>query len=635
MTEAVKNELICDIEIYHGFLLICFKRLIDGAVLTMEESDRSTIDRERLRRIMLSHKIITYNGMSFDIPLIWYFLSGASVADVKRACDQIINGNVKYWDAPKLLGIEIPRLDHIDLIEPQPNAFASLKVLNGRLHGKRMQDLPYPPDARLTHSQMDEVTAYCGNDLDATELVYISLKDAIAMREALGAQYRMDFRSKSDSQIGEAIIKKRVEQKTGQRVERVSTPGGTTFRYKIPDYMKFDSPELQKILERLRETDFIVQHNGKVDLPDWLGKAAIKIGNTTYQMGIGGLHSTEKNRSVYADDDHILYDFDVASYYPAIILGSGLYPKALGRAFLDEYRAIREERIVAKRNGDKVRDSGLKIALNGTFGKMGSVYSILYAPHLMIAVTLTGQLALLMLIERAEAAGIPVVSGNTDGVVFRCPRYLESKLWAITKQWEADTGFDLESTEYLSLHNQSVNTYIAVKPDGKVKRKGVLANPRAEGDIRTQLMNSPSMNVCADAAVAHITTGQDIEEYIRGCTDIRDFVTVVKVTGGGTWRGGYLGKVVRFIWSTDGEPIYYKDPHPTTGNYKKVPRTDGCKPVMDLPDEFPDDIDYSAYVQAAREILLDIGFDKREAPPPKAKVFKYNVEGWLKAAVLG
>lgn len=601
----------------------------------MEESDRASIDREKLRRIMVQNKLVTYNGQGFDIPLIWYFLNGATGADVKRAADQIINGNVRYWEAEKLLNITIPRLDHIDLIEPQPNAFASLKTLNGRLHGKKMQDLPYPPDARLTHAQMDEVIKYCGNDLDATELLYEALIEPLAMRAALGAQYRMDFMSKSDSQIGEAIIKSRVEKSTRERVQKVPTPGGTTFRYKIPEYMVFQRPELQQILDRLRDTDFIVQHNGKVDLPDWLSKTSISIGTSTYQMGIGGLHSTEKNRSVYADDGHVLYDYDVASYYPAIILGSGLYPKALGRSFLDEYGAIRTERIRAKKEGDKVKDAGLKIALNGTFGKMGSPYSILYAPHLMIAVTLTGQLALLMLIERAEAAGIPVVSGNTDGVVFRCPTYLEPKLVEITKQWESDTGFDLESTQYLSLHSQSVNTYIAIKPDGKVKRKGVLANPRAEGDLRTQMMNSPSMNVCADAAVAHITTGQDVEEYIRGCRDIRDFVTVVKVNGGGTWRGDYLGKVVRYIWSENGEPIFYKDPHPKTGNYKKVSRTDGCRPMMDLPDEFPEDIDYQAYVQSAREILLDVGFNRRPPPPVKVKVYKYNRIGWIKVGLVG
>lgn len=287
------------------------------------------------------------------------------------------------------------------------------------------------------------------------------------------------------------------------------------------------------------------------------------------------------------------------------------------------------------RERESAMDQGFKTSLNGTFGKLGSPYSVLYAPHLMIAVTLTGQLALLMLIERAERAGIPVVSGNTDGVVFRCPKYLEPKLWEITKQWEADTGFDLESTEYTSVHSQSVNTYIAIKPDGKIKRKGVLANPRADGDLRTQMMNSPSMNVCADAAVAHITAGVDVEEYIRNSRDIRDFVTVVKVTGGGTWRGEYLGKVVRYIWAEDGEPIFYKDAHKTTGNFKKVSRTDGCRPMMDLPDEFPEDIDYAVYVAAACEILLDVGFHHRTPAPAKAKVFKYNRVGWIMTSLVG
>ncbi|KKS65278.1 MAG: hypothetical protein UV34_C0020G0001, partial [Parcubacteria group bacterium GW2011_GWB1_42_6] len=40
----------------------------------------------------------------------------------------------------------------------------------------------------------------------------------------------------------------------------------------------------------------------------------------------------------------------------------------------------------------------------------------------MIQVTITGQLALLMLIERLELCGVPVISANTDGLVVECPR---------------------------------------------------------------------------------------------------------------------------------------------------------------------------------------------------------------------
>jgi hypothetical protein len=88
------------------------------------------------------------------------------------------------------------------------------------------------------------------------------------------------------------------------------------------------------MLQRLRETNFYVEHDGKVELPDWLDGKQITIGESTYAMGIGGLHSTESNRSTYADDDHVLVDVDVASYYPAIIINSGLYPKALGPDFI-------------------------------------------------------------------------------------------------------------------------------------------------------------------------------------------------------------------------------------------------------------------------------------------------------------
>jgi hypothetical protein len=48
-------------------------------------------------------------------------------------------------------------------------------------------------------------------------------------------------------------------------------------------------------------------------------------------------------------------DADVASYYPAIILSLGLYPEAIGPAFLDVYREIRDQRVVAKRKAKEIK----------------------------------------------------------------------------------------------------------------------------------------------------------------------------------------------------------------------------------------------------------------------------------------
>lgn len=643
---APKPTLICDTECYFGYFLVAFKRVSDGKVVTIEMSDRTPRDEDdakrlRVRSILLQNRIITFNGMGYDMPLLWYFISGATNAELKQASDRIINGRVRYWETERLLGISIPReVDHVDLIEPQPNPFVSLKTLNGRLHGRKMQDLPIEPDAALSTADMDLLTRYCGNDLDATHLLLNAIKEPIEMREAFSAEYKIDLRSKSDAQMGEAMIKRRVEQALGERVQKAPVEAGSSFPFKIPNWLKVEHPALREIVDKLRESQFYIQPDGKVEGPPWLQSCSLTIGETQYAMGIGGLHSTESNRALHSDDDHVLIDFDVASYYPAIILNSGLYPKALGPEFLKVFRSIRDERVAAKRGGDKTKDKGLKIAVNGCFGKLGSSYSVLYAPHLMIAITLGGQMALLMLIDRAERAGIRVVSGNTDGVVFRCPRHLagpieNSRLTAgalkqIIEQWEEDTGFELEATEYRSLYSASVNSYYAFKPDGKPKVKGPGWTGRHESppDMRTQLMKNPAAEICSLAVIELINHGTPLEQTIRACSDIRDFVTVVKVDGGATWRGEYLGKVVRYYWAADGEEIYRKKAHATTGNHAKVPKTDGCRPLMELPDELPGDIDYARYVAEAERILVDIGYSEPPRVVKPLRIYKHNAILW-------
>ena len=674
----VKPDAICDTECYPNFWSIGFKRVRDGKLVVLEKSHRQELDVERLATIMATHRIITYNGGNYDLPMIAYALTGATNAQLKAANDRIIIARLRPWQAEEAFGFKISRKwTHIDLmpVSPSPPTKSggesfptSLKTLQGRLHGQKMQDLPYEPDTPLTEAQMDVVLSYMGNDLDATHNLFDALQEPLELRAALGAEYGLDLMSKSDAQCGEAMIKRRVEQLTGERVFKENTPAGTSFPFKVPDWFKVEHPELKRIAERLATSEFIVRADGKVENPAWLDDCTIEIGGMPYSMGIGGLHSTERERALYSDDDHVLYDFDVASYYAAIILNSGLYPRSMGRAFLEVFRMIRDERVKAKRRAKeiddlvkvsgwtdelrrekaamKTKEKGLKIALNGCFGKLGSPFSVLYAPHLMIAITLGGQLALLMLIDRAVRAGIGVVSGNTDGVVFRCPRHLggpierdrlvSGALKDIVEQWEADTGFELEATEYQALYNANVNRYIAIKPDGKAKRKGKgLVSPRAPGeeDLRTQLMVNRDMEVCSNAVVEYLVNGTPLEETIRACIDVRDFLTVVNVAGGGTWAGKYLGKVVRYYWAKDGEEIFYKKANASTGNHKKVSSSEGCEPLMDLTGAIPANLDYDRYVARAKEILMEIGADKRPPPIKPLRIFKYNAIGWFAVAV--
>ena len=348
-------------------------------------------------------------------------------------------------------------------------------------------------------------------------------------------------------------------------------------------------------------------------MPAELKDLKIPIAAGVYRMGIGGLHSSEQKQAHFADADTLLIDRDVTSYYPAIILNQGLYPAHLGTAFLRVYQQLVSRRIHAKKVGDKVGADSLKITINGSFGKLGSPYSVLYSPHLLIQTTVTGQLALLMLIERLELAGIPVVSANTDGAIIKCPVARQGELQAIVKGWERDTGFLTEETRYKAVFCRDVNNYIAVKEDNTAKVKGAYAELGSSGN--TRLSKNPTGLICADAVIAFLTTGKPVTETVRQCRNLTRFVVVRSVTGGAVEDGVYLGKSIRWYYAQGeaGEIIYAK-------NGNKVPRSDGGKPIMLLPKDFPEDVNYDWYEAEALDILRDLaypGMPEKQVTPPE------------------
>ena len=73
-------------------------------------------------------------------------------------------------------------------------------------------------------------------------------------------------------------------------------------------------------------------------------------------------------------------------------------------------------------------------------------------------------------------------------------------------------------------------------------------------------------------------------------------------------NGEYLGRVLRWYYAK-GELGCIQ----TVAANNKVADSDGAKPVMDLPKEFPNDIDYDWYIRNTKGILEDIGY----SPKPK------------------
>jgi hypothetical protein len=598
-----------DTECYKDFWLTSLKRLDNGKRIVFVQYEGHPLDRRGLHEALKRCKLVTFNGMVYDMPMIGLALQGVPCATLKRCSDFIIQGNMRSWDAEREFNFRIPEYDHIDLIEVVPT-MVSLKVCMGRLHCPKLQDLPIEHDASISPDDRPRIIEYNENDLDGTIALYRKFQKQIELREKMSVEYGIDLRSKSDAQVAEAVIKSKLTAMTGSKPTK---PGikARTFKFKFPGFLRNAGPIVQEVIQRVREADFIIEHTGYVKMPKQLSDAKIKIGQGVYRMGIGGLHSSEKSTMHVADADTLLIDRDVASYYPAIIIGTGLFPRHLGQAFLDIFRNIRDTRINAKKSGLKVIAETLKIVLNGSFGKFGSPWSILYAPDLMIQVTLTGQLALLMLIEAIESWDIPVISANTDGIVIKCPTYKYEILGYIIETWEQRTGFETEETRYRLLASRDVNSYIAIKDAGGAKLKGAFAEPEPVASS----WPSPHNQICITAVCDFLEHGIPIDMTIKGCGDIRHFVEVRNVTGGATWRGEYLGRAVRWYKARGGEPIYYKKENKATktraaGGHNKVAGTDGGRPLMYMDGSIPADLDIDAYVEEARGILKDIGFDQ-------------------------
>lgn len=314
--------------------------------------------------------------------------------------------------------------------------------------------------------------------------------------------------------------------------------------------------------------------------------------------------------------------------------------------------------------------NSLKITLNGTFGKLGSLFCSFYAPELMLAVTLTGQLNLLCLIhELLKIKGVSIESANTDGILVRYPDVKREQVLKKIQQNAKRTGYEYEETPYRLVAMKDVNNYYAVTADapaaiingtsitsevakgGKVKRKGLY------GIAGVHTNKNPTMEVCSDAVAAYLSEGVEIEDWIRAETNIRKFIEIRGVAKPGGVQHLYEVEVddwvcikdlnsaksewMRQKWMDEGKdrkPVLRKSrPKPVvegrggtpfgrvarwymttdvlpaityveSGN--QVAGTAGSKLCMQLPDKLPKDLNIQWYIDEAHRILEHVGVTK-------------------------
>jgi hypothetical protein len=485
-----------------------------------------------------------------------------------------------------------------------------LKEIQVTMQYKNVQEFVADWQADLPENQIDSMIDYNINDVNSTEELLNRCKKDIDLRIAIEDEYGVRVLSKDGVNIGMKILTQKYLEKTGQTwwdIKDLRSPMSVIpLNSVILPFIKYDSPILTRVLNDMKSQ--IVSPGRK----GYENKFVFE--GLQYSVGVGGIHSVNKPEIIIPKEDEMLIDIDVASLYPSMLIEYEFYPKHLGPEFLEVYKQIKDERIEAKHNGNKVKNETLKLALNGLSGNLQNEHNFCYSPFAVMQIRINGQLLLLMLAEKLTQLGCRIVQANTDGLFVLLKKDVYSKVNNVCREWEQLTRLTLEEERFKAMYQYAINDYFAITEDDKVKEKGMFITT-------VKLGKGLTPKIIPKAVINFFKNGVPVEETIKGCQDIRDFLMSEKT--GKQWHVEYNNKeqqrTNRFYASTNGAYLWKwkeKDtnrfdisiPCPTEKQYQNMLTASGVTLLNYLDDKPIEErkINYRYYIMEAYKIIREL-----------------------------
>jgi hypothetical protein len=526
-------DYIYDSETYPNVYLLTVKP-VGGDPVCFEISDRrndcAAITAYCSAIRATGGRMVGFNNIGFDYPLLHAILrqGSATAAALYQMAQSIIESqdsdnrwahDVKPSDR-LVEQIDLFRIHHFDNVARA----TSLKVIEFNLRRAKVADLPFPVGSILSPEQIDVLRAYNLDDVEATEAFYHESLPMIRFREELTARYQRDFMNHNDTKIGKDYFVMMLEQSGVACYDYTPDKGRTprqTVRRQIalrdailPD-IRFQHPEFQRVLDYLR-AQVITETKGVFK------ELVAAVNGFDFVFGTGGIHGSVENMHVESDTHWQIVDLDVASYYPNLAIVNGFHPEHLGASFTAIYRNLYEQRKHYPKGS--AENAMLKLALNGVYGDSNNKFSVFYDPMFTMQITLNGQLLMCVLAEQLMRTGCRMIQINTDGCTVMVP--MGTTIAPVCEWWENFTGLTLERTDYRRMWVADVNSYVAERTDGIVKRKG-----RYEYD--REWHQDQSALVVPKVAEKVLLHGAPIRETVENWSDPWDFLLRVRVPRAG------------------------------------------------------------------------------------------------------
>ena len=556
-----------------------------------------------------------YNNIHYDNPIVNFIieyketLKKSTRLDIEynlfQLSQTIIKGDLEKWKRWKYAN-NFETLDLLTMLFSQ-KLRVGLKEMQVTMKYSNVQEYDGDFEAPIPEEDIPKMIQYNINDVNSTEELLYRCENDIKLRLNIEEEYGIKALNKDGVNLGMEILKTKYLEKTHKTwndIKDLRSPcDKIALNEIILPFIKFDNPILKDLLNEMKQ---------QVVSPDRKGyNKHFLMDNLEYSVGVGGIHSVNKPSIFIAKEDEVISDVDVASLYPSLIIEYDFYPPHLGKEFLEVYKGIKDERIEAKHNGNKLKNLTLKLSINGLSGNLQSEFSWCYSPKTVMRIRINGQLLLLMLAEKLISIGCQIIQANTDGLFVLRKKKDEQKFKDVCKWWENLTRLELEEDRFERFYQFAINDYLGViegykdsKNPKLLKKKGLFIDSVTLGKGMQPMIIPKAIN-------ANLADNIPVEETIRNCKDINEFITYQKVDK--KFAVQYMNKFIthinRYYVSTNGGYLYKCE---VEGNkivkFANMLTASGVTLCNDITaiKEFPKNINYKYYIKEANKILAKL-----------------------------
>ena len=626
-----KIVYVYDIEVFQNIFHCSVKNTETNDIYKFEISERKNQLRELVKFFKQVDKYITwgdyyttninipaniifcgYNNLHYDNPIINYIIEYEDKLmqyNIPTICSSIFNlsktittsseDNIDVWKHWKYQ-IWFDTFDILTMLYSN-KLRVGLKEIQVTMQYPNVQEFVCDWTKPLPLEDFDSMIDYNINDIESTSELLNRCKKDVDLRIAIEDEYGVRVLSKDGVNIGMKILTQKYLEKTGLTwwdIKDLRSPMNVIpLKDVILPFIKYDSPILQRVLDDMKNQIVSPGRKGYEN--------KFVFNNLRYSVGVGGIHSVNSPEIIIPRDDEMLIDIDVASLYPSMLIEYEFYPKHLGKEFLEVYKQIKDERIEAKHNGDKVKNETLKLALNGLSGNLQNEHNFCYSPFAVMQIRINGQLLLLMLAEKLTQIGCRIVQANTDGLFVLLKKDVYSKVNSICREWEQLTKLTLEEDRFKAMYQYAINDYFAITEDDKVKEKGMFITT-------VKLGKGLTPKIIPKAVISFFKDGISVEDTIKNCTDIRDFLMSEKT--GKQWHVEYMNeeqqRTNRFYASTNGGYLWkwkYSNDSDIK-SYQNMLTASGVTLLNKFDDKPIEErkINYRYYIMEAYKIIRDL-----------------------------